>query len=59
MSERLTVAQAASLAGVRPSTWRSYVAREQAPRPDGQFDGRTPWWHEETVREWMEERGKA
>ena len=56
MSDRLTVSDAAALAGVAASTWRAYVAREQAPPADGRFDGRTPWWHESTVREWMARR---
>jgi hypothetical protein len=52
--ERLTVAEAAEVAGVRPSTWRSYVARGQAPAADGAFDRRTPWWWSTTVRAWVD-----
>jgi hypothetical protein len=51
--ERLTVAQAAERAGVATSTWRSYVARDQAPKPDGAYDARTPWWWASTVDTWM------
>ena len=56
MGERLTVTQAAEMAGVTPSTWRSYVAREQAPKPDGEFDKRTPWWWDSTVQSWVDNR---
>lgn len=54
--ERLTVAQAADRAKVQTSTWRSYVARNQAPKPDGEFDGRTPWWLASTVDAWLASR---
>jgi hypothetical protein len=53
MRERLTVAEAAKRAGVTPATWRSYVAREQAPKADGQHDKRTPWWWDSTVDTWL------
>lgn len=52
---KLTAKQAAELAGVSSSTWRSYVARGRAPARDGQF-GRESWWWESTVREWMASR---
>lgn len=32
--EWLTVADVAGRFGIAPSTWRSYVARDQAPKPD-------------------------
>lgn len=54
--ERLTVAQAAGLAGVTPVTWRSYVSRGQAPPKDGQYDARTPWWWSTTVQRWIDAR---
>jgi hypothetical protein len=50
--ERLTVAQVADRIGVAASTWRSYVARGQAPKPDGHYDARTPWWLAEVVDAW-------
>jgi len=56
MDERLTVAGVAARLGIRPSTWRSYVAREQAPKPDGEYDGRTPWWLASTVDAWQSAR---
>lgn len=55
MSDLLTVAEAASLAGVRPDTWTSYVSRGQAPAPDGRL-GSKPWWHRATVEQWIAER---
>jgi len=53
---KLRVVEAAARAGIAPSTWRAYVAREQAPAADGQYDARTPWWYESTVDAWMAER---
>ena len=53
--ERLTVAQVAARIGVAASTWRSYVARDQAPKPDGHYDARTPWWLAEAVDAWRVE----
>lgn len=55
---RLTTQQAADWAGVKPATWRSYVARGRAPRPDGHF-GATPWWSEQTVRQWASGRNRG
>ncbi len=46
---RLVTAEAAELAGMKPASWRGRVAREMAPKPDGHFDARTPWWLESTV----------
>ena len=34
---------------ISETTWRSYVSRGQAPEPDGYIDGRTPFWHEDTI----------
>lgn len=59
MRTRLTVADAAKRAAIAPSTWRAYVARQQAPAPDGQYDGRTPWWWSTTVERWMANRPGA
>jgi len=53
---RLTVAQVAERINVATSTWRSYVARDQAPKPDGHFDARTPWWWSSTVDRWNKGR---
>jgi hypothetical protein len=33
---------------IKPSTWRSYVARDQAPKPKRHI-GRTPLWDKATV----------
>lgn len=53
----LTAAQAAALAGVGESTWRSYVARGQAPRPDARdLRSGSPGWMEATVVAWAATR---
>ena len=57
--DRLTVAQAAERAGVKPATWRAYVARGQAPAADGSHDQRTPWWLASTVDRWLAARPRA
>lgn len=54
--DRVTVAQAAELAGVGASTWRAYVARGQAPAADGQTNSGAPWWLRETVETWLANR---
>lgn len=48
----LTVSQVAQLIGVKPATFRSYVSRGQAPKPDGHHDLRTPYWKFSTIFEW-------
>lgn len=52
LDNRLTTSAVAELVGIEPSTFRSYVARGQAPKPDGYIDARTPYWLESTVRSW-------
>ncbi|MEU6710029.1 hypothetical protein ABZ897_01005 [Nonomuraea sp. NPDC046802] len=37
---------------IAPSTWSSYTARKQAPRPD-RYVGRTPLWDPETIDAWL------
>lgn len=53
-----TVAQAADRAGISASTWRSYVARGQAPQPAERI-GRTPLWGREEVDAWVTARPGA
>lgn len=54
---KLSVAQAAALAGIRPATFRAYVTRGSAPTPDGHEEvSGTPWWFETTIVEWVESR---
>ncbi|MEU5163922.1 hypothetical protein AB0G74_30500 [Streptomyces sp. NPDC020875] len=53
--DNVTVAQAAALAGIGPGTWRGYVSRNQAPRPDHRIGG-DPMWTIETVMEWADNR---
>lgn len=50
----LRVNEAAARAGVQPSTWRAYVNRQQAPRPDDPDEEtpkerRQPRWRQSTV----------
>lgn len=49
----LTLAEAAARFTIAESTWRSYVSRGQAPRPD-ERDMRTgaPLWLEATLDAW-------
>jgi hypothetical protein len=48
---------AAARAGVKPGTWRSYVARGQAPEPDGYEEvSGTPWWWPTTIDFWLVNR---
>lgn len=56
---KLTVREAAELAGIKPGTWRGRVNRGTAPKPDGRYDLRTPWWLESTVRRFIAERKPA
>ena len=37
---------------IAPSTWSSYTARKQAPKPD-RYVGRTPLWDPETIDAWL------
>lgn len=62
--QKITTATAARLAGVKPSTWRSWRAQKRprpvpAPEPDGWFEMRTPWWWESTVTDWVAKRQAA
>lgn len=52
-ADELTTAAVADLLGIEPATWRAYVARGQAPGPDGRHDARTPYWRRETVEAWQ------
>lgn len=40
---------------IAASTWRSYVAREQAPKPV-KYQGREPLYSAEEITEWIDER---
>lgn len=56
MAERdlpLSTRQIAEQLGIAPGTWRVRVHREQAPPPDGMFDGRTPYWWQSTIDEYV------
>lgn len=66
--EKLTVPQVAARLGITTSAWRGYVSRARkahaegrvtpsvAPLPDGEYDGRTPWWWESTIAEFQARR---
>jgi hypothetical protein len=55
--EKLPSKLAAERAGVAPATWRAYVSRDQAPKPDGFFAGpRSPWWWASTVDAYLASR---
>jgi hypothetical protein len=49
--EEWVAAECATYWNIEPSTWRSYVARKQAPQPKRRV-GRTPVWDPEVVRAW-------
>lgn len=53
---KLVTSEVAEMTGMKPASWRSRVNRGMAPKPDGRFDGRTPWWWESTVRRFIAER---
>lgn len=53
--DQLSSKEAAALAGVAPSTWRDYIGRGLAPRPDGKI-GNSNWWYRETVERWKTSR---
>lgn len=51
--ETWTVQQCADEWGVRPSTWRDYVAKGYAPKPlPGYDEQRRRIWNAEEVRSW-------
>lgn len=51
----LTTGEAAELAGIKPRTWSSYVARGQAPGPVARV-GSTPVWDRGEVERWLANR---
>jgi hypothetical protein len=55
-ADKLRAADAAGLAGIRTATWTAYVSRGQAPKPDGHYDQRTPWWYRSTIEQWRTAR---
>jgi len=55
--EWVDVAGAAAICGIKPSTWRTYVDRGQAPAPDDPDTDtvqqrRRPRWRRATVERW-------
>lgn len=55
LSEEIPVAEAAAIGGIKPSTFRSYVRRGQAPAPHRHY-GRTPVWTRAVIIDWMNNR---
>jgi hypothetical protein len=56
MSEgQLSSRDAAAYVGLPPSSWRVYVARGEAPAPDGKI-GNSNWWWRDTLDKWKQER---
>ena len=54
--KRLYITDIATRTGVDSTTWRAYVARGQAPHPNGRdiIRGRAhPWWTVEAVERWV------
>ncbi len=51
----LSSTEAGEYAGVKPSTFRAYIVRNQAPKPDAMI-GNTPGWLPETIDDWMRNR---
>ena len=52
---QLSVGEIADALGIKPTTVSNYATRGYMPTPDG-YVGRTPWWWESTVREWVSNR---
>lgn len=65
--EPISSTEAADIVGIKRSTWRSYVARGQAPAPDYPHDAHGaltprfpgPWWKQSTIEAWTMSRPGA
>ena len=55
----MSVTQIAAEVGISPATFRTYVMRGKAPKADGYFDARTPYWHRSTITQWQAGRPRA
>jgi hypothetical protein len=56
LPKKLYVEDVSSRTGVEGTTWRAYVARGQAPHPQGRdiINGRAqPWWEEGVIDHWI------
>lgn len=51
----LTIREICALAEIKSGTWRSYVARGQAPAPTVHRE-RTPLWSKADIEQWLETR---
>lgn len=54
-ARQLSVTDVAERAGLKPTTVSNYASRGFMPRPDGHI-GRTPWWWEHTITDWLKSR---
>lgn len=45
----LTTNQVIGLLKLKSGTWRSLVSRDLAPKPDGHYTDRTPYWRVQTI----------
>lgn len=48
----ISASQASALLKISPNTWRGWVSRGVAPKKDGNFDERTPFWYLTTIVEY-------
>lgn len=57
MTDRLGNNAAAAHLGIKPSTWRDYVADGRAPKPDGIDEGfGKPYWLKSSLDKWNDAR---
>ena len=58
LGQLVSTGEAAEMAGVQRRTWSSYVARDQAPQPVHNLDGK-PLWSRAEVQAWIAARPRA
>ncbi|HLR97093.1 MAG TPA: hypothetical protein VK053_21410 [Jiangellaceae bacterium] len=58
LGQLVSTGEAAEMAGVQRRTWSSYVARDQAPQPVHNLDGK-PLWNRAEVEAWIAARPRA
>lgn len=46
---QLRTKDASARAGMTPAAWRKSVSAGYAPKADGRYDERSPWWFASTV----------
>jgi predicted DNA-binding transcriptional regulator AlpA len=55
MTDQLTQADVAELAGISKQSVRQHLKRHTIPEPDGRLAG-VPWWHRATIDAWIATR---